>query len=291
MKYIFITLVFLVVYTTNILAQQEVALTKLDVDAFQRERNIIEFLGIRMSKHQVLELVDGELSGRTADIMDVFYAKSGNPAYLMFFDEKGKREKYYVFQYDENNNKVEEIRFNADSTILNGILYKYDHHNRIVKQLNYNDKGKILSTNEYIRKGDTLILRETFNNNEKIIARRSYNYIPPLSNGQIASIITYDNHNVLLDSTVFYYNKKGLAENKRVYTVNSIDIISISYVYNSDGALVEYIETKSGKSLTTSIEHDEFGNIIAIITSDEDSKIIEYHKISHYNLTNKPLSQ
>jgi hypothetical protein len=271
-----------------VFGQQEPPLTSSDVERYRREQSIINFLNINMSKHLIVEVINGTVTDRVAPLMDVYYNDEGRAEYVVYYNEKGKSERYTLYQYDDGSNKIEEIRFNADSTLINGILFSYDSNNCLLKQLNYDFNGKVIAEYEFKRENDSVIKQVVIGQDKSVVSHRIYTYRPPIDDGIILSMVSVDNKGNLLDSVHYSYNTENRVEEKEMFSwYDNAKHEITEYVYNPDGALIKYIISSGKNESITSIEYDEYGNIVAFITSDENENITKYIKIDHFTLTTK----
>jgi YD repeat-containing protein len=283
---ILICLVFLCVGVS--FSQQEPPITKKDVEKLNREHGIIKFLGIRMSKQLIAEIENNKLTGREALLMDTYYNSDGQPELLLYYNGEGEKEKFTKYIYDDNGNKAEEVRFNADSSLINGIIFSYNDDNCLIKRADYDDSGNIVSIHNYNRINDSVIIKKTGLPNGNIIYLQKHLYKPPIDNGIIISSVTYENNGNTIDSVFYTYNRENRVSEKKIFSwLKEEKIEFIEYSYNKDGALNKLYNKNSADANTTEIEYDDFGNIVGIITKDKDDNITKYLIIKHFNLTTK----
>ncbi|HXK81635.1 MAG TPA: hypothetical protein PLO05_05720 [Bacteroidales bacterium] len=287
MKLFTVFICIIILFTAKSFGQQEPPLTKKDIEKLKREQNIIKFLGIRMSKHLIVELEDNKPTGREALLMDTYYNSEGQMDILLYYNAQGNAERFTKFMYDDYGNKTEEVRFEADSSLINGIIYSYNENHHLIKQADYDSAGNILSIHRYEKIGDSLILKVASLPNGKLIYSKKHLYQVPIDNGILISSVTYDNEGNLLDSVHYEFNDDNRVSFKEVFNFTNNKEIqeTTKYSYNNNGA-VSKIQTNSNNIVEiTNIEYDDFGNIIAFITQNTDGNISKYIKIKHFNYT------
>ena len=56
---------------------------------------------------------------------------------------------YWIYEYDENGNKIKEIYYSADGTITTHMAYEYDANGNVIKSTIFNTDGTIISETDY----------------------------------------------------------------------------------------------------------------------------------------------
>lgn len=282
----FVCIVFLSVGVS--FSQHEPPLTKKDAEKLKREQEILKFLGIRMSKQLIAEIENNKLTGREALLMDTYYNIDGQPELLLYYGGEGEKEKFTKFIYDDNGNMAEEVRFNADSSLINGIIFSYNENKCLIKRADYDGDGNILSIHNFKRINDSVILKTTSLPNGDIIYLQKNLYTPPIDNGILISTVTYESNGNIIDSVAYSYNTQYKVTDKEIFSNHEEEEKEhIEYLYNKEGALIKLNNLHNTNAYTTEIEYDDFGNIIGIITKDKNDNITKYLIIKHFNLTTK----
>ena len=112
---------------------------------------------------------DKKATGRTAyeyndagfPVSETYYDKADNITLKLEYNGKTnsrhivKKYEYlhgqprFVFEYDENNNKIKESRYNSDGALEEYILYDYDENGKLSKKSYYTPDGELYDTEYY----------------------------------------------------------------------------------------------------------------------------------------------
>ncbi len=250
-------------------AQVNVPITNADLMDIERERDIMKMMNIDVSQTWMSLVKDNIVSTNRVLVSEIYYNDFGCPEKMMFFDERRNLETFTVVKYNNNKLPFEEIRFSADSSLINGIMYMYDEQNLLSKQLNYNNLEGVVSSFVYKRVNDSVLIDE-FNSENQLLSS-SYFLIDQTSvSDRIEKIVKTNYESNITEKQVFEYDEMSTLTKKFLFENNNSAGYK-TFIYSDEGALlkVSYFNGQDKLINSTSYEYDSFGNIISIIEKDE----------------------
>ncbi len=264
-------------------AQISVPITDRDLSDYNRERQTIEMMNIDLSQTWLYMAKDNLMSSNKILVSEVGYNKNGSPEKIFFYDENQKIKNFTVIKYNNQNLPFEEIRFNGDSTLLNGIMYAYNKNNLLIQQINYSNNGKIIFSQSYNRSNDTIYVG-VFNGKEEIVSRNIITLEEKNSYDYISKLMKIDQSNKVIEQVVFEYDEMAELTKKFIIDENN-HAQTKGFVYNEDGALIKssFYDIQSKLISSSSYEYDLYGNISRIIENtsiDNSTKIFEIKYLS-----------
>ncbi len=265
-------------------AQHDPILNQFELQRIMRENNTIQFLGINLMRTYLMELDGDAITGRRALISEVYYTPQGNPDYTLYYDSIGKRDRYTLFRYNDNNIKTEEIYFTRDSLLRGGFAVESNSKGITQKQYYYNNRGEFVARQEY--KYDSVnnqVIAQIYNHSNQLTMKRHYVFDADGNNEIVKYVYTRSAEGDLIDSISLSYGTGGLVEEKRFYDANGVMIQKLEYVYNESGAVLKSIEnnrvTRHIREL--SFTYDEFENMEGMLESI-DGKPMSYLRFEYY---------
>jgi hypothetical protein len=269
----------------SVFAQVNVPLTKTDLDDIQREREIIKMMNINLSQTWLFMVKDNLISSNKLLVSEIYYNNQGLPERIYFFNQSQELESFTVVKYNKQNLPFEEIRFLADSSLLNGIMYVYNELDFLEKQINYNKNSEIVSVFEHQRKNDTVFITE-YDKNEKI-ATQSYIVIDNIDGFELTGkIISNSSQNDITEKQIFEYDDMALLRKKIIFEGGQ-NTGHKDFVYNDDGALVKstLFGATSNVLSSNSYEYDSYGNVNRIIEREEKDNSTKVFVIKYLTRT------
>lgn len=105
-----------------------------------------------------------------------FY-KNGEENLLLELDPNGKQKKKVIGTFDSFGNKIEEMTFNAEDSLIEKTVYSFNNFNEKVAETTYDKNGKIKTKAvfEYESKG-MLKSKTVYNAENAVIYLRTYKY-------------------------------------------------------------------------------------------------------------------
>lgn len=183
-----------------------------------------------------------------------------------------------VYKYDENNNKIAELKYDSDSLLFER-RYKYDINNKVVEEYYYSDDGHV---NYFITRYDINGNIEEYDSYEDGVFQRKDKYKYD-ANGKKVEECGYRNDSTLIYKYAYKYNKLG----KRIAEYSGFDRYpvergselekKVDWKYNKEGKLIR-IRDYEGVTYYKN-KYDNCGNMIMNIKetwNKVDGTITEY---------------
>lgn len=265
----------------SVYAQVSVPLTNSDLMDIERERDIMKMMNIDVSQTW-MSLVKGSIvSTNRVLVSEIYYNDFGCPEKMMFFDERKNLETFTVVKYNNNKLPFEEIRFSADSSLINGIMYIYDDTDLLEKQINYNNAADILSTYVYERTADSVLIYE-YDYADELLSSSYFLMKSESFTGRIDKIVKKDYKNNTSEKQIFEYDDMSILTRKLLFENNNSAGFK-TFIYSDEGALlkVSFYNDQDVLINSTSYEYDSFGNIISIIEKDEVENMSKVFSIKY----------
>ncbi|MBQ9608754.1 MAG: hypothetical protein IJV15_04820 [Lachnospiraceae bacterium] len=196
------------------------------------------------------------------------YDKNGNEIKNSYYNDSVWFEYNHIYEFDQNGNKIKEIKYNPDGSIQE--ITEYDFNGNKTKYIPYND-GSISYSEEY-------------------------EYDP---HGNLTKSVTYNSDGSLSYYYTYEYDNEKMVKSTQHNTDGSI-LYYYTYEYDENDNEIKNTCFKADNSTsymyTYTYEYDKNGNIIKKITSGPNGTIeeimeydadgnITYHKIdisNHY---------
>jgi YD repeat-containing protein len=221
-------------------------------------------------------------------------------------------------EFDRNNNTVKEVDYNQSGEIETASGFKYDEQNRLIEEIHYfdeeevgevirykyNDEGK--RTEIETTYADGSVSLKKINRSEKTISVKAFDEDGEMdgqdivnydADGNVIEEISLDEEQVIIDRTVYTYNKKKQLESKtnfgekeeflqklvfeydkngnvnRETQLNRKDkpVRQVVYTYNSDNKMVEWENSQYLQQL----KYDEEGRLIYEETRNRNNDMVE----------------
>ncbi len=143
-------------------------------------------------------------------------------------------------------------------------------------------KGKVKSIREISYQAfgntDTIIKGEIVMNQDLKNYFATYNI-----DGNMTSIVNYDNLGNQIDKWIFRYNNKGLTLGGNFYANDNTLLDSTTYIYDSEGNVIEYYHYDSdGRLKSKTINtYDEKGNVIESKIYDSNNLLFRINKYKY----------
>jgi hypothetical protein len=201
---------------------------------------------------------------------------------LIGFEGEQKINVKNLWRYDSNGNIIEFTRFENDSIKWKEFA-KYNEKNKLLEFKEYKSSGKILYQRNYkydqygneveyvFRSEDSYsITNKIYNTNNQIIEKKVFS---DLTNSisidrykyNVEAKLIEENHifnGSPLSKVKITYNSKGKKASITKYDWNNNISETETFVYNSDGALIEQVFNNEHKKIYKSYEYDHIGNWI-----------------------------
>jgi len=289
MKVLICSLLFLIV-TVSLSAQHDPVLSESEQQAVLHEYDITRMLKIGMKRTYLLEISNGELTGRKALVSEQYFNDDGTPSQLINFDSTGNKANYSLFRFDRQRSKTEEIYFDADSSLRGGFIAEYDSSHLTTAHYYYNQKAEIVSKQLFSYDYNKhVVSAQLFNSAGKLSSVRSYRFSNSVTHGKILSVSTSTPDNQAIDSIAFVYNEEAQVSEKLFFDGNHVLLQKMEYFYNDAGALIKTIETNriTRQVRELSYTYDAFENPDSIIESI-DRKTTAVYKFEYFSKTGAP---
>ncbi|MDD2633930.1 MAG: hypothetical protein PHW82_00355 [Bacteroidales bacterium] len=264
-------------------SQVSVPLTNKDLNDIRRERDFIKTMNINLSQTWLYMVKDNIISSNKLLVSEIVYNTDGLPQKICFFDENRKLNSFTVVKYNKQLLAFEEIRFSADSTLINGIMYEYDKNNLLSKQINYNNKAEIISIIINSRSNDTIYINDYDSNNN--LKDASIIILDNISGTDlIKKTLKLDKNSMPVEKQIFEYDEMAALHKKTIFE-NGVSTGYKHFVYNEEGALVKssFYDAVSELVSSTSYEYDQYGNLDRIIEraeKDNNTKVFMINYLS-----------
>lgn len=147
--------------------------------------SVIEYNGDGICRRKTFYYSDGSVESINE------FNKKGYFIRKTFYDYDGSVICWYIYDYDENDNRIRETWYNADGSVENWLIDDYDENGNCIRRTEYNGDGSADRMSEYDENGKEI--RETWYN----------------ADGSVGgwSIINYDEYGFYSSTT--YYNADG----------------------------------------------------------------------------------
>ena len=201
---------------------------------------------------------------------DVYtFNTQGDVVEFVDYNENGKPWFKYVYKYDSNRNKIEELHYNYDDSAFpkpDIVKYEYDAEGNRTEYTSYNNKGTI--DEKAIFKYDSygnFIERKDYQEDGSWRETRTYKYD---SNGNEIEYVCISRYFPNSKRT-FKYNYKSKPIEQVVYTYDEVSKdfkkdSTTTYEYNSLGLIIEETTIYHSTNHTVILEYkyDEVGNLV-----------------------------
>jgi len=195
-----------------------------------------ETLKYNQQNNIVEKYIYNDVLGETTSIITYQYDENENLIEEKQSDENGKLWSRSIFKYDKNNNQIEYERYNyfSDEELSYKYVYKYDEKGNKTEENIYNSDGELESKSIY-----------KYDNRGNKIEENNYS-----SNGKLEEKFIYK-----------YDNKGNKTEENKYNSIGELEYKSI-YKYDSKGNKIEAKSYNSDDTLTYewTCEYDKKGN-------------------------------
>ena len=284
MKYYIVLIVLFSLIFKQSLTQISIPITNKDLSDITRERETIAMMQIDLSQTWLYMVEDNIISTNRLLLSEIYY-ENGLPKKILFYNKNQKTEAFTIIKYNHQNLPFEEIRFNADSSLINGIMYEYDENNLLMREINYNNTANIVSVQTYNRSNDTIYVAVTNGNNEllnhKVICLETVSGVEYMKH-----LYKLDSVNKVIEQIAFEYNK--MTDLTKKFIINESNHATMKdFVYDDNGALIKssFYDTNSKLISSSSFEYDTYGNILRIIEKGDNDNSTKVFTINYLSKT------
>ena len=264
-------------------AQVSIPVNKKELDDYDREMKIRAFLGIHMSVSSVHEIVEGKIGDEKQIVSRFYYNEAGLLERTNYYDSLGKKESFVIIKYDSENMAIEQIRFSADSILIDGSMYSYDE-NRLVKEIiKYKNPAVLVMTSKYERSKAYLKINH-FDALNSLIFSEEFTFISFPIYEMPESVIKKDDNSRIFETINYSYNQENNLKKREIFGELAGKRIT-EFFYDSDGALVKTVNNnnKTQETVITDFIYDDYGNLITIKDKDNNGIILRAMQIDYFS--------
>ena len=284
MKKIFFALC-LVFASILMFSQVNIPINKREYENYIREAAIIASMKIDLAQTWMYLVKDNLVSSNKVLMQEVYFTKAGLPEKIFYFNEDNTVNTFSIINYNFKNLPFEEIRYNADSSLIEGILYEYNRNGFLSKQIFYDNNANIIKTQVYENIGDTIMVT-SYKNDSIILFKDIITFNDGWENGNVKKLLKLDRNNTVLENTTFVYNEFDAIRSRITYDAKNQGVIK-EFFYDDNGALIRTV-TKTDKGIVlndSSFEYDSYGNVKTIIDYNPIEKISKLFVINYLSKT------
>lgn len=284
MKNVFLTLCLVFTFVL-MFSQVNIPINKREYDNYIREAAIIASMKIDLAQTWMYLVKDNLVSSNKVLVQEVYFTKVGLPEKIFYFNEDNSVNTFSIIKYNFKNLPFEEIRYTADTSLIEGILYEYNRNGFLSKQIFYDNKANIIKTQVYENIGDTIMVT-IYKNDSIILFKDIITFNDDWENGTVKKLLKLDRNNTVIENTTFVYNEFDAIRSKITYDAKNQGVIK-EFFYDDNGALIRTV-TKTDKGIVlndSSFEYDSYGNVKTIIDYNPIEKISKLFVINYLSKT------
>lgn len=262
-------------------SQITIPINNKELQTYNREKDIISFLKIDLSQTWLYLVKDGIVSSNKVLAQEIYFNKSGLASKMLFYNTDKSLNNFIIVNYNSNFLPFEEIKFNADSILISGVMYEYDATGWLHKQTNYDNNNKIVATQIYNRYNDSIVI-DIFDEKNVLVYKNTMFFNNSSQDGLIKKMEKSYPNNKHFEKTLYEYDNVQSLRRKTILNANVI-ATSKDFIYNEDGALIRTIVQDFDSKIIsdTSFEYDSYGNMTRIIETGDDKGISKLYFINY----------
>lgn len=283
-RFLLFTLILLL--TKSTIGQFIIPFTKSELKQYYAQKDSLSHENIDIAKVWLYNVNGNKVSSSRILTSEIIYDNNGLPKKIINYDEKQNIKSFTYIKYNNQLLPFEEVKFNADSILLGGVMYEYKD-SLVFRQVGY-EYSKIKYINTYMMRNNNMVIISSNDNND-VIYRSLVDFCDIGGDHNfIISMIKIGISNDNFEKIIVEQDKFLSLTKKYIYDDKDNGILKKVF-YDNNGKVIKMItyDINNNEIQNSSFEYNERGSVSRVIEYSEIQKQTSVYVINYFSKTKK----